>query len=244
MAECEPGSDETAAARMTRRCRRARRFGRWSAQQGRRLGLLAYRPEHWTTEQWDAEYRAGSLGRYGDLAELARYSVLVGYIAWHAARRPDNGPAILDVGCGVGLLRERLDGVAFAQYVGVDLSAPAIGEADARGHARSRFVVGDVTTPDVDRLDLGRFDVVVLNEMLYYVPDPAAFLDRIRGLLQPEGVLVVSVWRHPGDRALWRTIDAAFSLVDRVEVRNRANPVNAKGWVVALYGAAPRGGRR
>jgi 2-polyprenyl-3-methyl-5-hydroxy-6-metoxy-1,4-benzoquinol methylase len=224
---------------VTRWRRRARRFAQWLAEQGRRLGLVAYRPERWTPEQWDAQYRAGSLGRYGDLAELARYSVLVGYIAWHAARRPEHGPTILDVGCGVGLLRERLDGVAFAQYVGVDLSAPAIAEADARGFARSRFVVGDVTTPDFDRLDLGRSDVVVLNEMLYYVPDPAAFLDRLRALVQPGGVVVVSVWRHPGDRALWRTIGAAFSVVDRIEVRNRANPVNAKGWVVALCAADP-----
>lgn len=222
----------TAWRRRTRRV--AHRAGEW----GRRLGLLRYQPERRTAEQWTAAYEAGQLGYYGGLDELARYSVIVGYIGWFAAAGPARRPSVLDVGCGTGLLRERLEGVEFAEYVGVDLSHAAIGAARSRGHPRSRFVVGDASA-----LDLGRFDVVVLNEVLYYAPEPAAFLQQMRAILQPDGVLIVSMWRHGGDRWLWRCVADAFPIVDRVEVRNRANPVNPRGWLVACYRASGSGAR-
>jgi SAM-dependent methyltransferase len=95
-------------------------------------------------------------------------------------------------------------------------------------------VVGDVT-----ELDLGCFDVVVLNEMLYYVEAPGPFLARIGALLEPAGLLLVSMWRHPADRSLWHTLDEHFPLVDRVEARNRGNAVNPRGWLVGCHRRRP-----
>jgi SAM-dependent methyltransferase len=120
------------------------------------------------------------------------------------------------------------------EYVGVDLSPTAIETAQRRQLPRSRFVVGDVAG-----LDLGRFDVVVLNEMLYYVDEAESFLGRLGRLLEPSGLLLVSMWRHPGDRSLWRTVDDAFPLVDRVEARNRANETNPRGWIVSCHRQRP-----
>lgn len=199
---------------------------------GRRLGLLPHRPERWTTEQWTAAYGAGQLRYYAELEELARYSVIIGYIAWAAGANPGRPPTLLDVGCGTGLLRERLEGVAFSSYVGIDLSDTAIERAASVGHDRSRFVVGDATA-----LDLGRFDVVVLNEVLYYAPDPGALLRRVEGALAPGGVLVVSMWRHPGDRSLWREVDRALPTLDRVHLRNPSNRINPRGWWVSAHRA-------
>lgn len=211
---------------------RTQRWGRW-------LGILPHEPERWSTQRWDAAYRDGTVSYYGQLEELARYSVIVGYVGWFMATRPTGVARILDVGCGTGLLRDSLDGMAFSGYVGVDLSEAAIRDATAKAHPRSRFLVGDVCA-----LRLDRFDVVVLNEVLYYAPDASRFLRRIRALLEPHGVLVVSMWRHPGDRSLWRKVDNAFPLVDRVAIRNRRNAVNRRGWLVACYdgdGIVPRG---
>ena len=224
---------------VTKRVRReGQRLARRASAWGRRAGVLPYEPERWSTDQWTDAYRAGTLDYYGGLNELARYSVIVGYIGWFATtcHRP---PSVLDIGCGVGLLRSRLESVPFSDYVGVDLSDAAIHAATARTHTRSRFVVGDFSS-----LDLGCFDVVVLNEVLYYAADAAAFLDRVRSALEPEGILLVSMWRHPGDRTLWRTLDAAFALIDRVEVRNRFNPIATRGWLVSCSraGAGPRAG--
>jgi SAM-dependent methyltransferase len=106
--------------------------------------------------------------------------------------------------------------------------------AERRRLARSRFVVGDVAA-----LDLGRFDVVVLKEMLYYVEDVDHFLGCLGDLLEPSGLLLVSMWRHPGDRTLWRTVDERFPLVDRVEARNRGNEINPRGWIVSCSRRRP-----
>jgi 2-polyprenyl-6-hydroxyphenyl methylase/3-demethylubiquinone-9 3-methyltransferase len=223
--------------KITERVRReGQRLVRLASAWGRRTGVLPYEPERRSADQWTDAYRAGTLDFYGGLDELARYSVILGYIGWFATtcHRP---PSVLDVGCGVGLLRSRLESVPFSDYVGVDLSDAAIHAATTRSHTRSRFVVGDFSS-----LDLGCFDVVVLNEVLYYAADAAAFLDRVRSALEPEGILLVSMWRHPGDRTLWHILDASFTLIDRVEVRNRLNPVNPRGWLVSCSraGAGPR----
>lgn len=204
---------------------------RRAGELGRQLGVLPYQPEERSAQEWSAAYGAGDLGYYGRLDELGRYSVIVGYVGWAHTGGSGGPPSVCDVGCGTGLLRERLDGVPFSSYVGVDLSSAAISAASSREHPRSRFVVGDAAA-----LELGRFDVVVLNEVLYYAPDAAAFLERMRTMLSPDGLLLVSMWRHPGDRTLWRTVDEAFPILDRVEVRNPGNPVNRRGWTVALCG--------
>jgi 2-polyprenyl-6-hydroxyphenyl methylase/3-demethylubiquinone-9 3-methyltransferase len=202
---------------------------------GRRIGVLPHQPEQWSPEQWTDAYGSGQLEYYGTLDELARYSLLVGYVGFFFPPAPDRAaPRVLDVGCGTGLLRARLEGTGVGDYVGVDLSPAAVETASRRRLERSRFEVGDVST-----LDLGRFDVVVLNEMLYYVEEVGSFLARLGSLLEPSGLLLVSMWRHPGDRSLWRTVDEHFPLVDRVEARNRGNEINPRGWIVSCHRRRP-----
>jgi SAM-dependent methyltransferase len=216
--------------------RRARQGARAAAAAGRRIGVLPHQPERWSTERWADAYGSGQLEYYGTLDELARYSLLVGYVGFFFPPGQERTPPrLLDVGCGTGLLRARLEGTTVGEYVGVDLSATAVETAERRRLPRSRFVVGDVAA-----LDLGRFDVVVLNEMLYYVEDVPGFLRRLGDLLEPSGLLLVSMWRHPGDRSLWRTVDEHFPLVDRVQARNRGNEVNRKGWIVSCSRRLPQ----
>ncbi len=215
--------------------RRARQGARAAASFGRRVGALPHQPERWSTDQWTDAYGSGQLEYYGTLDELARYSLLVGYVGFFFPPAPERTPPrILDVGCGTGLLRARLEAAGVGDYLGVDLSPTAVQAAERRRLPRSRFVVGDVAA-----LDLGRFDVVVLNEMLYYVEDVDGFLERLGDLLEPSGLLLVSMWRHPGDRSLWRTVDERFPLVDRVEARNRGNELNPRGWLVSCHRRLP-----
>ncbi len=195
-----------------------------------RLGLAAYRPEHRSADGWSDSYRSGALTFYEDLEELSRYSVVAGYVGWVATRlgRPAD---VVDIGCGTGLLHGRLDPARVARYVGVDLSDAAIEEARATsaGAGDVTFLVGDAAA-----LQLGSADVVVLNEMLYYVDRLEPLLRRVESSA-PSGHAVVSMWRHPGDGALWKALDRRWHLVDAVDVRNRSNRVNARGWRVAMY---------
>ena len=154
-------------------------------------------------------------------------------MGWAARARPQP-PSVLDIGCGKGLLRQLLDGATWSEYVGVDVSETAIAAARAGPGERTRYVVGDAMT-----LDPGRFDVVVLNEVLYYASDPRAFLRHLRTSVADDGLVLLSMWRHPGDRRLWKVVDEVFPIVDRVEVRNRANRINRRGWTVACCAATP-----
>jgi 2-polyprenyl-6-hydroxyphenyl methylase/3-demethylubiquinone-9 3-methyltransferase len=198
--------------------------------------LAPYRPECWTTDAWNAAYASGVLDYYGSLQELSRYSVLTGYVSW-CCRCLDKPPRVLDIGCGTGLLRDRLDDNSFGHYVGIDLSPSAISMAQSKGQVRSQFLVGDGSALSLEE----KFDVVVLNEVLYYAPDSRQFLRQALEALLPEGFLLVSMWRHPGDHNLWRLVDAAIPLIDRTEVRNRANPVTRRGWAIACYGTSAEG---
>jgi len=191
---------------------------------GVRAGLLPYRrPYELQTSVWDRDYGRGKLDFYGDLDELARYSILVGYVKFLG-----RGQSILDVGCGVGLLRERLEGVEFGRYLGIDPSAAAIESAGHLADDRTSFAVAEASVAE-----LGQFDVVVCNEVLYVVPDTEALLDQIHQLVRPGGHLLTSIWRHSGDVALHRWLDSRFELADAVELRSLTR--SGRRWRLACH---------
>jgi SAM-dependent methyltransferase len=188
-----------------------------------RLGLRKYRHLDWSLPRWDRAYSGRDTDAYGELSELARYSLLSGYLRYIGSR-----PKVLDVGCGIGLLRQRVAPEDFSEYVGIDHAQAAVDEATRHGYERSRFLVGDPRS-----LELERFDVVVCNEMLYFVPDYERLLEVIKGLLVERGHLLVSIFGHPGDFVLWRCLEERFELVDRVHARNERNRIGWWGWSVA-----------
>ena len=84
-----------------------------------------------TIETWNTQYSTGRWTFVGQLWELSRFSVLVGYLR-HFAR----GGAILDVGCGQGFLPQRLQPDDYKRYVGIR-------RRDRQGN-RASFAQGDV----------------------------------------------------------------------------------------------------
>lgn len=200
-------------------------IGSWAQ---RLLRIVHYRPEQWAVSDWDRAYSSGQLAYFGDMDELARYSILTGYV-----RNLGWPPSIVDIGCGGGLLRRHLQGLPFASYVGIDISDVAVRRAMALADDRTKFVCGDVMTSDIPATD-----VIVLNEVLYFAEDPGALLGRIGTVLRPGGRLLVSMWRHPGDHLLWAQLGRRFLLEDQVDVRNPANSLARRGWRVASYYSA------
>src|SRR5687767_1197443 len=91
------------------------------------------------------QYEAGEWTWLGRPGELARYSVLAGY-----ALEFKPWGKVLDVGCGEGLLRDRLHSHGFTQYVGIDFEEP-IRRAARRVDERTRFFAADMNffVPDV-----------------------------------------------------------------------------------------------
>lgn len=207
------------------------RLRRVARDLGVRWKLIRYRrPWVLDAQDWDREYRSGKLDYYGNFNERGRYGVLQSYLS---ARQ---GPVrLLDFGCGVGILRERIAHLDIAEYVGIDPSAQAIATAEASRGARERFMAAELPDPS-----LGLFDAIVCNEVLYYVEDLPAALRRLKAALAPGGWLLTSVVRHPGDIALHRALEAEFELLDAVFVKRLTPPRN--GWTVSCYAAPQESG--
>jgi SAM-dependent methyltransferase len=179
---------------------------------------------------WEEQYRAGEWSYRGKLEELPRYGVIAAYLA---ALCP--GGAVLDVGCGEGLLRERLGGAAGSRFVGVDVAPAAIAAAAARADPGATFLVADAEswTPGE------RFDAVVFNDSLYYFRDPLATVERYRACLEPPGWIVLSMFLAPRTRAIARALDRRLTRRAATVVRNRRG-----AWAISVYqSATPAGGR-
>jgi 2-polyprenyl-6-hydroxyphenyl methylase/3-demethylubiquinone-9 3-methyltransferase len=127
----------------------------------------------------------------GEFKPLHRLNpIRAAYVADRAA--PLAGRQVLDVGCGGGLLAEALCR-AGAQVTAVD-RAPTMIDV-ARLHAAEAGLSIDYRVADALQLledPAARFDVVTCMEMLEHVPDPAAMVAALAGLVKPGGSLFVS----------------------------------------------------
>jgi trans-aconitate methyltransferase len=138
---------------------------------------------------------------------------------------------VLDLGCGHGQLWAVLGADAVSAYHGVDISTEAVEQARQRSAGPATFEAADLLAWHAPT----RFDVIVLNEVLYYLPDPVAAVSHAYGMLAAGGVLVISMFRHRNVPLLWRDLSRRFPLVVYADVKN------GKGEVVnvRLVRAAP-----
>lgn len=104
--------------------------------------------------------------------------------------KPVESPRIVDLGCGTGELtvqaHQRLDA---RQTLGVDNSSPMLKRAHELRVDGVTFRFGDISTFTDD----GRFDVVLSNAALQWLPDHATQLARWSQLLSESGQLVVQL---------------------------------------------------
>ncbi|MFN8545801.1 MAG: class I SAM-dependent methyltransferase [Candidatus Binatia bacterium] len=191
--------------------------------------LRGYRPERATLEHWETSYAAGQWERLWDADQLAHYAMVVGYCDLFGATG-----AILDVGCGDGIVAARL-GHRYRRYVGIDVSREAIRRArEARGDAETCFEVGDANTYVPTEL----FDVVIFNECLYYLDEPSEVVRRYEAALTPQGVVVVSMYGRDNNQHVWTELERLHPAVDAVRVQHASGKV----WDVRVYRPSGAGG--
>lgn len=113
----------------------------------------------------------------------------LGYVAERVALRD---AAVLDVGCGAGLLSEAL-AQAGAKVTAIDL-APNLLKV-ARLHGLESGIKVDYRESPVEALAAempAAFDAITCMEMLEHVPEPASVIEACAKLLKPGGRLFLS----------------------------------------------------
>lgn len=132
---------------------------------------------------------------------------------------PADARHVLDVGCGAGRLGAALR-AAGRRVIGIEL--------DPVQAARARTCLDHVLVGDVETMDLpfspGTFDCIVCADVLEHLRNPWQFLARCRGLLTPDGALVVSIPNIQfvgvlGELAQGRFTYRAAGILDRTHLR-------------------------
>lgn len=133
----------------------------------------------------------------------------------------------LEIGCSIGMLTAEFAPRCDA-LLAVDISAAAVDSARRRTAdlgSSVRVEQHDVTLG----LPQGKFDLIVLSEVGYYLArtELAALARRVRAALSPDGTVVACHWRHPvrdyplsGD-AVHEILRAELGLPATVEHRER-----------------------
>jgi 2-polyprenyl-3-methyl-5-hydroxy-6-metoxy-1,4-benzoquinol methylase len=194
--------------------------------------LVGFVPERVGLAEWERRFRSGDYDRLASASERARYSLIAGHCDALDVR------SVLDVGCGQGVLADRLKRVAYRRYVGFDLSEMAIDQARRTvPDARNTYLVSDANTFEAEE----RFDLLVFNECLYHFEDPAAVVGRHLKFLAPGGHVSISMYDTIRSRAVWSLLDM-LAAVDAVKVSCEGHA----SWTVKLMApaTAPGAGRQ
>jgi 2-polyprenyl-3-methyl-5-hydroxy-6-metoxy-1,4-benzoquinol methylase len=162
-------------------------------------------------ERWDSRYRRGTLDRLKRPDELAHYSLVVGYF-----QSFKSGGSILDVGCGEGILLDRLGPHAYSQYVGLDISQEAIRVASHKCNDKTVLRCADVNTYTPPE----RYDAVIFNESLYYFDAPLQVVQRYERCLEREGVFIICIVGFPEADRYWRALGGLYRAIDEATVTN------------------------
>jgi 2-polyprenyl-6-hydroxyphenyl methylase/3-demethylubiquinone-9 3-methyltransferase len=147
----------------------------------------------------------------------------IGWIDEHIRRRfPDPAEVrLLDLGCGAGLAAEALARRGYA-VLGLDAAEDAI--AAGRVHAEGQglplaYRAGLAEDLAAEGL---RFPVITALEVIEHVPDPAAFVRLLAGLLEPGGMLFLSTLNRTRRSFLTAKLAAEYVL--------RLLPVGTHDW--------------
>ncbi|MGK0427899.1 MAG: 2-polyprenyl-3-methyl-5-hydroxy-6-metoxy-1,4-benzoquinol methylase, partial [Ulvibacter sp.] len=102
--------------------------------------------------RWNKQYRHGKWENLKSEKEAKRYYQVIDYIKEYSHLNP----VILDIGCGNGVLNERMKGLDFEYFLGLDFSQVSIKQAENKKLPKAEFIAEDVVNFRPQR----NFDVV------------------------------------------------------------------------------------
>ena len=138
--------------------------------------------------QWNEEFADGRWEYLKNDRQTTRYKAIMDILAKHKTK-----PAILDVGCGEGILVDHLiqKKIDFSDYLGLDISSQAITKAQHH-HPTVKF-----ETADAEKyIASSGYDIIIFNECIYYFRNPLLVLHNFERYLNKNGIYIMSVFNN------------------------------------------------
>lgn len=115
----------------------------------------------------------------------------------HGLRRPMRFEALLDLGCGTGLVGAVFRPFA-AHLVGADLSPAMVARAQAKD-LYDRLVVGSLADVLADEIACGaKYDLVLAADVFVYLYELRKIIAAVARVLAPSGIFAFTVETHSG----------------------------------------------
>jgi 2-polyprenyl-3-methyl-5-hydroxy-6-metoxy-1,4-benzoquinol methylase len=146
---------------------------------------------HWRRRRrWNKQYRKGRWESLKSDIEAHRYQQIIAYLKKYGVENA----RILDLGCGDGVLNDRMRDESYEYFMGIDFSSVSIDKALSKNLPRSDYRSVDIIKFKPEQ----QFDVIIFNEVFYYIPDSEK--NRIMKLmfdtLTENGIIITSIFRE------------------------------------------------
>jgi SAM-dependent methyltransferase len=173
---------------------------------------------------WNSEYRIGKWNylRAKPTRPIADRDIVLPILEIYS-----KDGDILDLGCGNGTTGFEIACTSYRQYVGVDISAVAVGEAivsaqrDPTRAGKNRYAADDISTFIPDQ----RFSVVLFRECIYYFSRSTIIriLSRYSSFLTSNGVFIVRLHDREKYKGIVALIERNYEVIERRSpAQNRA----------------------
>ncbi|MDG1793042.1 MAG: class I SAM-dependent methyltransferase [Flavobacteriaceae bacterium] len=175
--------------------------------------------------RWNRQYKKGRWEYLKNNVEAPRYAKILESIKQDATAQP----SVLDLGCGEGVLRLRLENETIGYFLGVDFSKVSIKTATKYNFKNSDFQVADLHYYKPPQ----EFDVIVFNEAFYYINDNvrAKVLNRILGKLKHGGILINSIYKE--GVGCWEYFD--IPELEQLDFSKVTSKKESTYWKVGVY---------
>jgi len=132
-------------------------------------------------EYWDTVWQGELLKGYERDAQYAEtFQQIIDMVP--------QGAVVADVGCGAGVLMEKLKAAKNVDCTGYDFSGQAIDIVKKKGFEGRRIDVRNFAANG----ESGKYDVVIATHVLEHIQDDAQFLRALKSLCKPGGQVIVA----------------------------------------------------
>jgi 2-polyprenyl-3-methyl-5-hydroxy-6-metoxy-1,4-benzoquinol methylase len=173
--------------------------------------------------RWNRQYKSGRWDNLKGEIEAVRYQKIIDFIKQYG----NDKPSILDLGCGEGILCERMTKSEYSYFLGMDFSSVSIQTANTLNLEKADFVCADIHSFHPKQ----KFDVIVFNEVFYYIHETEKLkvLNRMLECLNDDGLIITSIYRE--GIGCWNYFDS----LKQIAFENIVTDNEKTYWKVGVY---------